>query len=457
MDLADLQRLVGFGESAQLEFKRTTGERKEVAKTLCGMLNGRGGTVLIGVHDDGRISGQQVNAGTQADIAAELGRIEPSTMPSFEVIAFSGDRSVIALTVPGGGGPFMYEGRPYIRVGPTTRAMPKAQYDLLVLERLHGSNRWENQQAHNVAIDDLDGAEVRRTIDEAIRRGRMDDPGTRNIAELLRGLRLTREGVPLNAAVVLFGRGDALLPDYPQCVLRMARFRGTDKREFIDNRQVYGNAFDLIIRAQRFLRDHLPIAGRILPNVFERQDDPLYPPAALREALANALCHRDYGIGGGGVNLAIYDDRLEITSAGGLPFGLTVAELLQPHTSRLWNPLIAEVFYRRGIIEAWGSGTLKMAELNRAAGLTPPEFEARPGEVTVRFRSGRELGPLQQEILSLLAREGSLSASAVASALIPPRASRTLQANLALLRQWGLVDLVGRGRSAQWRLSDEGQ
>lgn len=457
MDLEDVRRLAGLGESEQREFKRSTGERKEVAKTLCAMLNGRGGTVLIGVHDDGRIVGQQVTVSTQAELAAELARIAPTALPSFEVIAFAGDRSVIALTVPGGGGPFMYEGRPYSRVGPTTRAMPKAHYDLLVLERLHGSHRWENQPARGVTAADLDAAEIRRTIDEAVRRGRMDDPGTRDIAELLRGLQLTRDGAVLNAAVVLFGRGEALLPDYPQCVLRMARFRGTDKREFLDNRQVYGNAFDLLIRAQAFLRDHLPIAGRILPNVFERRDDPLYPPAALREALANALCHRDYGSGGGGVYLAIYDDRLEITSVGGLPFGLTVEELLRPHTSRLWNPLIAGVFYRRGIIEAWGSGTLKMAELNLAAGLQPPEFEARPGEVTVRFRPARKLSPLQQDILVLLAREGPLSASAVAAALVPPRASRTLQANLALLRQWGLVDLVGRGRSAQWRVSGREQ
>lgn len=460
MDLEDVRRLAGLGESAQREFKRSTGERKEVAKTLCAMLNGGGGTVLIGVHDDGKIVGQQVNAATQVDIAAELARIEPSALPSFEVIPFAGDRSVIALTVPGGGGPFMYEGRPYIRVGPTTRTMPKAQYDLLALERLHGSHRWENQRARGVTPADLDAAEIRRTIDEAVRRGRMDDPGTRDIAELLRGLQLMRDGAVLNAAVVLFGRGETLLPDYPQCVLRMARFRGTDKREFLDNRQVYGNAFDLLIRAQTFLRDHLPIAGRILPNVFERQDDPLYPPAATREALANALCHRDYGIGGGGVYLAIYDDRLEITSVGGLPFGLTVEELLRPHTSRLWNPLIAGVFYRRGIIEAWGSGTVTMAELNRAAGLQPPEFEAGRGEVTVRFwptriatpsRSDRDLSYLQQELLALLGREGPLSALAIAATFTPPRAPRTLQENLALLRQQGLVELVGRGRAARWR------
>ncbi|MDX2239051.1 MAG: hypothetical protein NW224_00030 [Leptolyngbyaceae cyanobacterium bins.302] len=87
----------------------------------------------------------------------------------------------------------------------------------------------------------------------------------------------------------------------------MARFRGKDRTEFIDNRQEVGHTFELLQRAQRFLRDHLPIAGRVEPALFERIDDPLYPPDALREALANALCHRDYGIPGGSISIGIYD------------------------------------------------------------------------------------------------------------------------------------------------------
>ncbi|MHB9038896.1 MAG: ATP-binding protein [Armatimonadota bacterium] len=113
----------------------------------------------------------------------------------------------------------------------------------------------------------------------------------------------------------------------------MARFRGVDKTEFIDNRLEHGNAFDLFQRAQRFFRDHLPVAGRIVPGLFERVDDPLYPPAALREAVANALCHRDYAKAGGSVSIAIFDDRLEISSSGILPFDLTPDDLLRPHAS----------------------------------------------------------------------------------------------------------------------------
>jgi ATP-dependent DNA helicase RecG len=217
-----------------------------------------------------------------------------------------------------------------------------------------------------------------------------------------------------------------------------------------------------MIRAQRFMRDHLPVAGRVVPDRFERIDEPLYPTEALREALANAFCHRDYSIGGGAVSLAIYDDRLEVSSTGALPFDLTPADLLRPHESRPWNPLIAQAFYRRGMIETWGRGTIKMAELMAGAGLMPPEFESRAGEVVVRFRptgyvpptrADHSLSPLQREILRVLASSGPTAHAQIMGALSTAVAARTLQENLDLLRRLGLVFLEGRGRGARWALA----
>ena len=212
-----------------------------------------------------------------------------------------------------------------------------------------------------------------------------EDPGTREPTELLRGLGLLQHGVLLRAAAVLFGNAERLEFEMPQCLLRVARFRGLDRMEFLDNRQFHGNAFVLLANAERFLRDTLPIAGRFEADRFERIDEPLYPPLATRESLANALCHRDYAIGGGSVGVAVYDDRLEVTSSGTLHFGLTPEKLFAPHESLPWNPLIARTFYRRGIIEEWGRGTLKMAALTTAAGLPRPEIEDAGGCVTVRF------------------------------------------------------------------------
>jgi ATP-dependent DNA helicase RecG len=234
-----------------------------------------------------------------------------------------------------------------------------------------------------------------------------------------------------------------------------------DRTEFIDNRQEAGNAFELLQRAQRFLRDHLPVAGRIVPQLFEREDDPLYPPAALREALANALCHRDYAMPGGSVGIAIYDDRLEITSTGRLPFGITAQDLKQPHLSHPWNPLVAGVFFRRGLIESWGRGTLKIVELTGQAGLVEPEFEERGGEVVVRFfplgyvpptRVSRNLSTFQQEVLEILAHSGPARLSEIEQRMRSDASRQLVQEALYSLRTLGLVELIGRTRGARWKL-----
>lgn len=451
------------GESDVLEFKQTTGERKDAARALCAMLNHRGGKVLFGVRPDGTVSGQQMGDRTLEEVAQEIREIDPPAFPSFDRIPVAPHREVLVVSVTQGANrPYVYKGKPYKRVGNTSPEMSRDEYNRMLLERLHGESRWENQPAAGWTVADLDVAELTRSLEEGIRRGRMEDPGTRQAEDIVRGLGLLREGQLLRAAAVLFGRPEKLSAEFPQCLLRVAKFRGTDKTEFLDNRQFHGHAFDLLLRAERFLRENLPVAGRVVPELFERVDDPLYPPVALREALANAFAHRDYSIGGGSVAVAIYHHRLEITSSGTLHFGLTVADLFRPHESLPWNPLVARVFYRRGVIEAWGRGTLRIAELAAKAHLPPPEIEESAGCVTVRFlpsqyippnRVGLDLSDRQQQILQLLERHGRMAVRQIAQHLgCPPRPIRD---DLAMLKHLRQVTTVGHGRGAVWFLAEK--
>lgn len=449
------------GESETLEFKRSTGEQRAAMHALTAMLNHRGGRVLFGVDPDRRVLGQQVSDRTLEDLAQEIAQIEPPVFPAIERIAVADGREVLAVSVPQGPGrPYSHRGTAYRRVGNVNARMSRDEYNRMLLESLHAERRWENEAAAGWTVADLDAAEIVRTVDEAVRRGRAEDPGTRDPAELLRGLGLLRDGQLLRAALLLFGRDDVLELRAPQCLLRVARFRGTDRTEFIDNRQFHGNVFALLQRAERFLRDSLPVAGRVLPGLFERVDDPLYPLLALREALANAFCHRDYSIGGGSVAVAIYDDRLEVTSSGGLHFGLTPAALMAPHESLPWNPLLARVMYRRGLIEQWGRGTLKIVELLEQAGLPRPTIEDAGGCVTVRFlpmryvppqRVARDLSDRQRTVLALLESSvGGLALREMRARLGQGVADWELKNDLAFLKQLDLVEPAGRGRGAYW-------
>ncbi len=462
--MTSLEQLIAAaqaGESETLEFKRSTGEQRAAMHALTAMLNHRGGRVLFGVDPDRRVLGQQLSDRTLEDLAQEIGQIEPPVFPAIERIAVADGREVLAVSVPQGPGrPYSHRGTAYRRVGNVNARMSRDEYNRMLLESLHAERRWENEAAAGWTVADLDAAEIVRTVDEAVRRGRAEDPGTRDPAELLRGLGLLRDGQLLRAALLLFGRDDVLELRAPQCLLRVARFRGTDRTEFIDNRQFHGNVFALLQRAERFLRDSLPVAGRVLPGLFERVDDPLYPLLALREALANAFCHRDYSIGGGSVAVAIYDDRLEVTSSGSLHFGLTPAALMAPHESLPWNPLLARVMYRRGLIEQWGRGTLKIVELLEQAGLPRPTIEDAGGCVTVRFlpmryvppqRVARDLSDRQRAVLALLESSvGGLALREMRARLGQGVADWELKNDLAFLKQLDLVEPAGRGRGAYW-------
>ena len=461
MTLDEISALVQTGESETLEFKRTTGTRREAARTICAMLNQRGGQVLFGVTPEGNVVGQQVSERTIEGLSAELQRIDPPAFPTVERVPIAEGREVLVVRVSQGTArPYAYRGTTYRRVGNTTVAMSADEYNQMLFERMHSEQRWENQPAAGWTVDDLDVGEIRRTVAEAVRRGRLEETLSREPADLLRGLGLLRDGVLFRAAVVLFGKAERIEFDMPQCLLRVARFRGLDKMVFLDNRQFNGNAFALLASAERFLRDTLPIAGRFEPGRFERIDEPLYPPLATREALANALCHRDYSIGGGSIGVAIYDDRLEVTSSGPLHFGLTPEKLFAPHESRPWNPLIAGTFYRGGVIERWGSGTLKIAEHVSAAGLPPPEIEDDGGCVTVRFRHGQfvpqqptGIGPIERQkaILALLDRaEDGLTLREICAQLALHASERQVRRTLATLRDRRLAVSTGRGPAARW-------
>ena len=455
--------IVASGESETLEFKRSTSQRRAAVEAICAMLNHRGGMVLFGVEPSGRVIGQEVGDSTIEQLAQEIREIEPRVLPDINSHGLPNGHSVISISVPEGKTrPYAVRGRAFRRVGNTNQTMARTEYNRMLMESVHAHSRWELEPAE-WPLEELDEREVVLTVEEAIRRGRMDEPGTRDIRELLRGLGLVRDGHLVRAAVVLFGSGPRMLSDYPQCLVRVARFVGTDRTEFLDNRQFHGHAFELLLKAERFLRDSIPIAGKIVPEQLERIDTPLYPPLATREALANAICHRDYSSHGGSIGVGLYDDRLEITSVGSLPFGLTPEKLFEPHESRPWNPLIAQVFHRRGIIETWGRGTIKMAELTAEAGLPRPEIEDSGDYVTVRFRPTRYVPPQrvssdvtarQQEILAFLSGcdDGAPFRDIVAS-LSKDDAPWLVRHDLTVLKTIGLVRTRGHGRGAVWELT----
>ena len=183
-----------------------------------------------------------------------------------------------------------------------------------------------------------------------------------------------------NGAVALFGKS---LERFPQMALRMARFQGTNKNEFIDSQRVEGNYFDLLDAGMAFLFRHLSLHGKIVG--FRKEEHLEIPAEALREALTNALCHRQYERYNLTPSIAVFDDRVEIENPGILPRGITPENIKQSHASHPYNPLVATVLFKTAFLENWGSGIGRIIDACHAQGVPEPKYEQSGGFVKIIF------------------------------------------------------------------------
>jgi ATP-dependent DNA helicase RecG len=380
--------LLKKGEGQTLEFKRSTAELQGAMQTLCAFMNGAGGLVIIGVGSEGRLVGQDVSDSTQQKIAAALDRFEPPAPVRMEFVDIGKNKNVIVLKTEAGNEsvPFVFDGRAYERVGTTTRKMSQSRYEQLLLERGHAKRRWENLPTEGLTIEDLDKAEILRTRELAIQQNRISPDTSQDIGDILNRLGLYVNGNLTNAAQVLYGT--RLFPDYPQCLLKMGRFRGTKVTgEIVDNRQEHMNAFAILREGMAFLERTMPLGARFPEGKIFREDRFPIPTDALREILLNAVMHRDYSDYTGYVAIVVFDDRIEIQSHGLLPHGITLEQLSGPHQSKLRNPLIAEAFHRTGAVEVWGRGTNRVIAACERHGALIPTFEERQGFLVVTFKA----------------------------------------------------------------------
>lgn len=251
MNLKIIQALITKGESETLEFKKSTGQLSPAGQTLCAFLNADGGTVLIGVSDDGTIVGQHVTDKTRIDIAVMLDKFEPPAPLTVEHVEVSGGgQSLIALEArpQDATRPFTFDGRPYRRLQTTTSVMPQSVYEAMLLERAHARRRWENQPAVDVRLEDLDHEEILQTRATAIAQRRISASTSTDVGDILDRMGLRRDGVITQAAQILYGT--RFLPDYPQGLLKLGRFRGTTVTgDIVDNKQERMHAFAIIREA----------------------------------------------------------------------------------------------------------------------------------------------------------------------------------------------------------------
>ena len=473
MTFDEIEKLAHKGESHKLEFKRSTGVIKSALETTCAFLNSDGGIILFGVTDDKRLIGQEVSDKTKREIAAEITKISPVPNIEIDYVPLKKENTyIIVLNVIAENDhkPYTFDGRAYLRNQSSTSRMPQQKYDQLITERgALSNNSWEMHCSAQFSADDLDHEEIRRTAKIAVNVNRLDSSVLdESIPDVLMKLELTRNGQLTNAAMVLFAKSVSFY--FPQCMIKMARFRGKTQLEgFIDNQMVDGNAFQIMKAANDFLMRHLPVASFFVDTQMERIDKPILPVLAIREALSNAICHKNYSIPNSAITLAIFDDRLEIWNCGTLPSSLNLEDLKHIHKSYPRNRAIARVFYLRRYIETWGTGTTKMIELCRANNDPDPVFTEYSGGFAVTFyfkepmhrtmgtaekHSTAALTYRQQEIVWVLRQHGDLSTDQIRGFMKNPPKERWLRHELNTLKDLGAIDSKGSTTTKKWFVSE---
>lgn len=392
----DIKKLIAKDETRTLELKKTTGELHKGMETACAFLNSDGGWLMFGITPSLKIDGQNVTDNTRQEVGNALRKIEPAIDVEVQYVELPDkpDYYVIAIYFDSNNfknGPYSFDGRAFYKVESTTVLMPRQMYE----ERLRLSNprrfSWENTPNSEITIDDIDTELLYQTLHDGIgsRRIHASAMTIQDPVKIMQKLGVARkDGTILNAANVLFGKEPTSI--HPQCKIRLARFEGTDKRVFRDQTVCEGNLFEQYDAVMDFCLKHLNLAGR-MDSKF-RQDTLTVPYEAIKEATINMLCHRSWSAENTTPSLAIYDDRIVFQNPGAFPHGMTWQDFVNDQIGSLpANPTIANGFYRRGTMEAWGRGIGLIMESCTEQGLPAPEIKVTPPFVNLTIRFSQAL------------------------------------------------------------------
>ena len=375
-----VEELILTGESESLEFKESLSEWREIVETVGAFSNTRGGVILIGVSDTEKIVGVNIGKGSLEDLANKIKEnTDPRIFPGISIEKIS-DKYIIVIRVKENDvKPILVFGRAFKRVGKTNQRI--GSLDIRKMFLFSSNVYWDELICQKAIINDIDEKKVKLFLEKARFERRMNINSSTPVKEALNKLNLLENKNLTKAAILLFGKNPQKF--FIQSELRCARFKGTKPIEFIDMKVFGGDIINQREDALEFVKEHIALHAEIKGT--ERRERWEYPIEAIREAITNAICHRDYELSSN-VQIRIFDDRIEIWGCGPLPEPLTPEDLIKEHNSILRNPLIAKCFFLIRYIEQWGTGTIRIIELCKQNNLPDPLFKESGGNLNVIFR-----------------------------------------------------------------------
>ena len=476
------------GESKNIEYKVSLPDKNEkYMKTIVAFANTQGGKLIVGVDD----KTHQV-VGVENDILFPLmdgianavsDSCEPQIIPDIEPQTIDG-KTVIVVTVEAGKNrPYYLKSKgkdngTYIRVAGTSRQAFPEKIKELEMEGARIS--WDELTCVGYPVSEEATEKLCRDIEKFRKKAGMSKHSVKKEQLINWKILKQSEGQLLATNAYALLTSDYFSFSKTQCAV----FKGTDRAVFLDKREFTGPIYMQIEEAVDFVLRNIRLGATI--DGLVRKEKYELPPEAIREMIINAHCHRNL-LDESCVQIAIYDDRLEVTSPGGLYNGLTYEEVMNGH-SKIRNKGIANIFSQMGLVEAWGSGIKRILNEAEEYGLPKPRFQEfdnmfrvelfrNPypmtddkekhrrsiGEASEKHRRSigeasekqrkADLNDTQQKIVKLLSENPQLSAVKLAEKI--GVASRNIENNIKMLKKYGILIRHGSPKNGYWEIVDE--
>lgn len=365
-------------------------DSQSIAESMVAFANTEGGTLVIGVNKDGKAASKKIESDEleKALKDADAACNPPVVIGNWETLELDDDKSAYTIRVPRSIELHaLSDGRVLIRSGVKNR--PLGGQEILKLASAKSTGDFESEVVPGATKDDLN----RKMIDEYLekRAERSKRPYNGKIDDLLQEIgAVNAEGKPTVGGILLFSE----YPQHwlPQSGVVFAKFVGKTPRGenglagYSRREEITGPLSRVIESSWNLIWSEMAVSAVV--KGLEREETFEYPQFAVREAIVNAICHRDYRLKGRRIEIRMYSDRLEVISPGGLPGFITVENIVDEHFSR--NPRIVNGLFQWGYIEELGLGIDRMMEVMKQAGHKPPSFDARPYSFAVTLYNARE-------------------------------------------------------------------
>ncbi len=432
-------------ESETLELKRSTSELKEALISMAAMLNKHGhGELYFGIRDDGEAVGQAVTARTLREVSQAVStHLEPKVSPTVREVRIEG-KACVHVTFSGGDAPYYAYGRAYIRIGDENRMLSARELERRIMDKNKDWIRWDNCICNGAKLEDISAMKLRHFLQRA-------DLSYDGIRNALNKLELLIGGHPKNAAVLLFGKNPERF--LTNAGLRCAVFATADTLTPLDMQDYAGDVFSLIEKAEQYILRNIHVGMRL--EGLYRVDVPEIDRDAVREAIINAFCHRDWW-SLDPVAIAVFKDRVEVRSPGLLYGGLTIKRIMTETVSERRNKLLADLFRRIHLVEQWGRGIRLI--LSKAPGAVFKEVGThftvvfgRPEHVPVNVPVNVPEGRLGR-ILRIMKDDPHITTPVLAKRLDVNE--KTVKRDIKKLKAEGMLRRVGPDKVGYWEVAE---